>query len=48
MQLAPGGGSVMAWTHMAASGMGSLVFIDDVTINSGGVGRPICRESHLG
>ncbi len=26
-----GGGSVMAWACMAASGTGSLVFIDDVT-----------------
>ncbi len=26
-----GGGSVMAWAYMAASGTGSLVFIDDVT-----------------
>ena len=28
------GGSVMAWTCMAASGVGSLIFIDDVTQNS--------------
>ncbi len=26
-----GGGSVIAWACMAASGTGSLVFIDDVT-----------------
>ena len=26
-----GGGSVMAWACMAASGVGSLIFIDDVT-----------------
>ena len=26
-----GGGSVMAWASMAASGVGSLIFIDDVT-----------------
>ena len=26
-----GGGSVMAWARMAASGVGSLIFIDDVT-----------------
>ena len=25
------GGSVMAWACMAASGVGSLIFIDDVT-----------------
>ena len=28
-----GGGSVMAWACMAANGTGSLVFIDDVTID---------------
>ena len=27
-----GGGSVMAWACMAASGVGSLIFIDDVTV----------------
>ena len=26
-----GGGSVVAWACMAASGVGSLIFIDDVT-----------------
>ena len=26
-----GGGSVIVWAHMAASGTGSLVFTDDVT-----------------
>ncbi len=26
-----GGGNVMAWACMAASGTGSLIFIDDVT-----------------
>ena len=28
------GGSVMAWACMAASGVGSLIFIDDVTHDS--------------